>query len=341
MKRTILIAFLFAFALSTSAATATYTTRSGDTLKSVADRYGMTVEQLAAANPYAKLLSRQTLTVTVPDPTPTPTPDPTPTAGVLPNVGFNVFHDQPSTSDALKQLAILKSAGVTHVRPYYNGQNDPVMKTFVMLAKNAGFSVIAGADHGTISSSYLPTYTTGILAQAKWAQDNGIEQMSLGNEQEYRLSGITQAQWASYLRGLATQVKAVYSGKISYEASGDHADFWATQTLGDIDLLGLNVYCGYSCNKNYLQKNIDKHGVAKVYVAESNCDMPYVSSCKTDSGHATQIQSDFLKLAKEYPNTKFYYFAFGADGGMGVPTSWGLYNNATLMQPLTAQALGL
>lgn len=78
-----LAAFLLLGAAVVFAATATYKTRSGDTLSSVAAKYGMTVEQLAAANPDAKLTSRQTLTVIVADPTPTPTPTPPPASGEI------------------------------------------------------------------------------------------------------------------------------------------------------------------------------------------------------------------------------------------------------------------
>jgi len=69
----VLLVPVFAFA-----ATQTYRTRSNDTLASVAAKYNMTVEQLAAANPNAKLVASQKLTVTVADPAPTPTPTPTP-----------------------------------------------------------------------------------------------------------------------------------------------------------------------------------------------------------------------------------------------------------------------
>lgn len=57
------------------AATTIYRTGNNDTLSSVAKKHNMTVEQVATANPNAKLVSRQNLTVTVPDPTPTPNPE--------------------------------------------------------------------------------------------------------------------------------------------------------------------------------------------------------------------------------------------------------------------------
>jgi hypothetical protein len=177
-----------------------------------------------------------------------------------------------------------------------------------------------------------------VIAQATWAQAHGIEQVSIGNEQEYRLSAITKATWAAHLRELAPKVRKVYSGVISYEASGDHAPFWATQTLGGIDLLGVNLYCGYECNLSFLNQVRTKHGASHVYISETNADMA-TGWYTDDAKHAAEVQGDAMRLLNE--GVPVYYFAYSANGGNGVPTYWGLYNGTKLLQPKTAAVLGL
>jgi len=72
MKKPLILFLLipmFAFA-------ATYTTKRGDTLSDVAQKTGVTVEQLAAANPNLKIERGQKITYPNPAPTNTPNPEP-------------------------------------------------------------------------------------------------------------------------------------------------------------------------------------------------------------------------------------------------------------------------
>jgi hypothetical protein len=77
-----------------------------------------------------------------------------------------------------------------------------------------------------LDKSQLPQYREQVLKHAKWAQANGIPQFSVGNEQEARLSGVSKAEWANEVVALAAAVHAVYTGRVSYEASGLVADDW-------------------------------------------------------------------------------------------------------------------
>jgi hypothetical protein len=210
-----------------------------------------------------------------------------------------------------------------------------------LLAKNNGFYVIIGGDWDTFSQSQFNTYENEVVQEAKWAQANGIPQLSLDNEQEYRLQGVTQNAWASDLRTAAAAVRSVYSGKISYETSGDFAAEWDAQSLGDIDLLGLNLYNSYyPSNASALQNEINAHGVTHVYVSEINCDVENVKTCQTDAGLALEVSDDAVKLHQNFPSTQIYFFTFSA-GGDGVPTAWGLFNGTTVQYPQTAALVGL
>lgn len=258
---------------------------------------------------------------------------------------FNIGHDEPSSAVFAAQLSILSAHNVSCVRIAYTGINNPKSEAYALTAKQRGFRVIIGNDswfgsnQGTMSTDTFAAYDAGVIAEAKWAQTNKIDQLSLGNEQEYNLQ-ISQANWTAHLRALAYQVRQVYSGKVSYETSGDFINAWVGQPLGDIDLLGFNLYCGVGCNENYLKTAINAFGATHVYVSETNADMD-TSSYNSDSVHAIEVAGDVLKMQKDFPAIPIYYFAFGANGNGGVDGHWGLYSGTSVQQPLTASALGL
>lgn len=238
------------------------------------------------------------------------------------------------------ELSHLTASGVTCIRLSYMGWNNTESEKLAVFAKAKGFRVIIGGDWPLFHISDEASYTSQVITEAKWAQLNHIDQFSLGNEQEYNLSGITQQQWATYLIGLATQVRAVYGGKISYETSADFSRIlWNKQKLGDIDLIGENLYCGYDCNASYLKDAISALGVTHVYVSETNSDID-TGKYNNDATHATEVSGDSLKLTNM--GVPVYYFAFGTcNGNNGVSDNWGIFQCSILKQSITAAVLGL
>ena len=241
----------------------------------------------------------------------------------------------------------LKEAGINCIRIVYMryeatapaGSNTQV-ENLAIFAKSKGFRVIIGGDWDTITPSDLPLYRTNVLKYAAFSQTNKIDQFSLGNEQEYRLDGISHEEWATFIGNLATEVKTIYAGKVSYETSGDFAPEWTGFSLGGLDLIGFNLYCGYGCNADYLQMSIDAHGKDHVYVSETNADMGDGGKYDRDRTHASELKSDFSKLLSF--NVPLYYFTFGTcNNSHGVPTNWGIYQCNKLKQPLTAAILGI
>ncbi len=103
---------------------------------------------------------------------------------------------------------------------------------------------------------------------------------------------------------------------------------------GDIGLLGLNLYCGYTCNANYLQEAINAFGVSHVFVSETGCDAQAIASCQSDAGRAAEIETDAMLLHKNFPSTSMYFFTWAANGSMGVPNYWAVND-----EPLTLSAL--
>lgn len=237
-------------------------------------------------------------------------------------------------------LKVLSTANIKCIRLAYISWNDTQSEKLAVYAQSQGFRVIIGGWFGDKFTPALESsYTADVMTEAKWAQTNNIPQFSLGNEVEYSLSGLTQQQFYTYLETLGAQVRTVYSGTISYETSGDFTSDWAKEPLGTIDMLGINLYCGYACNANYLKQNIAAHGASHVYVSEADADMSTRAYSK-DSVHASEVKGDAMQLLSY--GVPVYYFTFSTcNNTNGVPTNWGLYQCNRLEQPLTAATLGI
>lgn len=245
-----------------------------------------------------------------------------------------------SWSQVDTHIAVMKKAGINCLRLAYYGFDNTDLRELALRAKAAGMYVIVGGTWDTLDASELAAYDAKALGQAKWAQANGIPQLGIGNEQEYRLSGITQAQWQQHVLELAAKVRQVYSGKISYELSSDHLGTWYAGGLGSLDLIGLNAYCGLACNESRLKSAVQAFGTDHVYVSETNSDMN-TGKYNTDQAHADALKQDLLVTMQHFPGIRFYYFAFISGGS--APDHWGLYNpsGTTLVQPLSAAVLGI
>jgi hypothetical protein len=195
------------------------------------------------------------------------------------------------------------------------GTNSSLAESLALLYKNNGFYVEIGNDAGTLSPSTLAQYDAGVIAEGRWGQNNSVDEVSVGNEQEYRLSGMSIADWIAHVKSLAAQVKQVYSGKVSYSTSGDFVPQWiAAGSLGALDSIGENDYCGFTCNESYIKEAVNAWGASHVEVSEINCDIPNVAACSTDSGLRTELQGDLAKLHAEFPTIPFYIFALKTGG---------------------------
>src|SRR5271169_2671464 len=90
---------------------------------------------------------------------------------------FNFGHDTlTSAAGVTQQLeTLLKYSDC--IRLAYAGFNNPLSESDALLAKSMGIRVTIGGDwyeHGSgeITSTDLPTYTSQVIQQAKWAQKN-------------------------------------------------------------------------------------------------------------------------------------------------------------------------
>lgn len=243
---------------------------------------------------------------------------------------MNIGHDGQVTSS---EITMLKNAHINCARLYYSSWGDPTSRAQALTLKNAGLSVVMGGWYGIVNQSDLNAYDALVVTDAKWAEQNGIQQFSLGNEQETNLGNLSEAQWAAHLDTLYPKVAAVYHGTISYEMNSEHMATY--KNVQSPILFGINLYNDdYATNAGAVQQGITYWG--RVYVSETSCNMQYSNDCPTDAARAAETKADFLKMVANFPQTKFYYFTLQANGDSGVPSQWGLQDS-----PLTRATLGL
>lgn len=239
----------------------------------------------------------------------------TPPAGLCMNYGHDGYkHDLSPDGLVAEDLRRLELSGINCLRIVYNGFNDVQAEALALFAKSRGFYVISGGEWGMLDPAQLPQYQAQALRQAQWAQANGIPQFSIGNEQEDRLSGLSEPQWANAVVALAAKVHEVYAGTVSYETQRNRADAWAEVDLDRLDLLGLNMYDGYDIDRRALAENIAAHGVQHVYVSETNCGFHSAARCRPDAALAEEMKGDLLRLIDEFRQTAFYIYTWRAAG---------------------------
>lgn len=243
-------------------------------------------------------------------------------AGFCFDFGHDVISNVAQVTAELTQLSKYSNC----IRLAYNGSNNLLSESDALLAKSMGIRVIIGNDTGTFSASSESSYTAQVIQEAKWAQQNGIPQIGLDNEQESRLLGLSVCQWNTYLGSLYTQVRAVYAGTISYEMNSEYLSQYIG--CGQIQglLYGLNLYAGYVYNSQTLQQAINAFGISHVYVSETGPDMS-TGNYGTDALRAAEVKNDAVLLIKNFSSTPIYFFTWSANGQDGVPAYWGIDND--------------
>jgi len=161
-----------------------------------------------------------------------------------------------------------------------NAEALAISKSAVAIAVAKGANVIWGVNcYAPVTASDWVTHRVAVLAAAQWAQDNGVYEFIIGNEEEYKIDGttLTLEQLIINLKSLATEVKAIFTnGNVTYSFAigGNWENYWIAAGKGDIDFLGMNVYMngdggGYSENwKTYLTNMVNAFGVDGTYITE-------------------------------------------------------------------------
>lgn len=91
-------------------------------------------------------------------------------------------------------------------------------------------------------------FRLAILDAAQWAQDNGVYEFQIGNEEEWHTEGPHMVSWIiGKMKEVATEAKQLFTnGNISYSCAHSYIDDWCTGGKGDIDILASNIYMDYN-----------------------------------------------------------------------------------------------
>lgn len=182
-------------------------------------------------------------------------------------LGVNYQQGDVTNAQLLADAAYFKAVGLTSIRPAmplapypYNSSSQSFWRNIASFFLEQGFyvtwgySLLSGINKTTnpITSSNWPNYHDSVVAEATYLQSQGIilGDFEIGNEMEAFVDNttVTYAGLYALLQQLAADVKAVYSGKVSYGATADSQGKcapWIAGGLGNLDNVSFHPYCGF------------------------------------------------------------------------------------------------
>ena len=231
--------------------------------------------------------------------------------------------------------------GFTEIRGLYDYQdttNINASKAAVIAGNAAGLKAIWGVHAGStgITSANWQDFRVAILAAAQWAQDNGVYEFQIGNEEELHVDGTTMtvAQIIINLKNVATDVQEIFTnGNVSYSCSTMYAvENWIPAGKGDIDILAFNVYKGsyrtYTDEwKTKITTIVNAFGVDGTYITEFNLSSNDIDDYSTDEAVQTGGLAEIIEYIKAsgIERALFYTWHDNADNSLGVVKADGTY----------------
>jgi len=198
--------------------------------------------------------------------------------------------------------------GFTEIRDIINYQDTTKLngsKAVVIVAKTKGLKFIWGVGAHSITAENWPSFRQAILDAAQWAQDNGVFEFQLGNEEEFHVDGTTMtiAQIIANIKDVATDVQEIFTnGNVSYTLNDSNIDNWITAGKGDIDLLGLNVYRGGTTFNDYWKTAISNFVNAfgdSGYITEFNLSWSNINNYSTDEEVQAEAVTEMIEYIKD------------------------------------------
>ena len=215
--------------------------------------------------------------------------------GKWPGLGIMIFGFNVDTKVFDNDIDVLQANGFTEIRldiqEYSDSDVVALSKAAALCAVAKGNKVIWGVTSlPPITSTNWTDFRAAILSAAQWAQDNGVFEFSLGNEEETKVDGttLTAAQLRTNLKAVATDVQAIFTnGNISYSIDRHSIDSWVSIGKGDIDIMAANVYRGgdgeYSDHwKTEIDQLVAAFGVNGTYLTELNLSWSGINDYSID-----------------------------------------------------------
>jgi len=231
---------------------------------------------------------------------------------------------------------------IRDLRDYQDTINVDGSKEAVLAANTKGLKFIWGVSSNsfnnpdyTITSTNWLDFRAAILDAAQWAQDNGVYEFQIGNEEGYHVdvTTMTVAQIITNLKSVATEVKKIFTnGNVSYSCGSCFIDGWIAVGKGDIDILASNVYIGgegdYNDNwKTYITNLVDAFGVDGTYITEFAPSYSSLEDYSTDEAVQTAGVTEMIEYMKAsgIKRALFYSWHDYPGGLFGVVKNDGTY----------------
>ena len=223
---------------------------------------------------------------------------------------------------------------------YYGVDEIAEAKVAVLYAVGKGIDVTWGYCRGVpdITADSWVDYRAGILEAAQWAQDNGVFEFRLGNEDLANVDGVTKtaAQLLIDFKSVATEVQAIFTnGNISYACRSDFIDDWIAAGKGDIDILASNVYMGGNGNyddnwMNLITNLVNAFGVDGTYLTEFGPSWSSLDDYSTDEAVQAAAVTEMINYIKVSGITRAFFFCYAnpywfAENQFGVLKADGTY----------------
>ena len=237
-------------------------------------------------------------------------------------LGMGLYYYQDSYVDTLL------TNGFEYLRmdiPNYQDESLTYSKAHLpgIIAKGAkviwGVTSNPGDDEDyTITAENWPTFRQAILDAAQWAQDNGVFEFQLGNEEENHVDGttMTAAQIIINIKSVATEVQKVFTnGKISYSCIDTNS--WIAAGKGDIDIIACNIYMGGTTFNDIWKADIinlvNAFGADGTYLTEFNLSWSSLDDYSTDEAVQAVALTEMIEYIKASGMTRALFYAWGSD----------------------------
>jgi len=225
-----------------------------------------------------------------------------------------------------------------------------ISKSAVAIAVSKGAEVIWGVGSGasTITATNWLGYRQAILDNAQWAQDNGVYEFQLGNEEEVHVDGTTMTgeQMIINLKNVAIEVQEIFTnGNISYSFGWTYEDDWIAAGRGDIDIIAFNNYIGgdgyYGGDgwKTTIDNLVAAFGVGHTYLTEFGPSYSALEDYSTNEVVQAAAVTEMIEYIKASGMERAIFFCFYDDSLPFGPEGFGVVKDDGNYRLLWNQAL--
>ena len=223
----------------------------------------------------------------------------------------------------------LLANGFTEIRTEIPNWNyEPFLtrsKAAVVRSVDKGMKVIWGVEQWAdgrdcpyITANNWPNFRQAILDNAQWAQDNGVYEFQVGNEEECHVDGITMTadQIIINLKSVAKDVQSIFTnGKVSYSCDLSHVSNWVSAGKGDLDIVALNAYMGRIDDfddywKTQVAALVNTFGSSGTYITEFAPSSTSLDSYSTDETVQAEAVNEMLEYIKASGINRANYFLY-------------------------------